>query len=97
MKEVKLGVSDMPLIRNSSTLVVAMVWKINVIENLYKLCYKEGFNGLNIAYLGGEWVRIEFKKQAMCSNFKQYKVMQSLFKEIIPVKETLFLILESFG
>lgn len=53
-KQMKLGVSDMLMIPDSSTLVICKVRDISVIENLYKRCYNEGFNGLNIAYLGGE-------------------------------------------
>lgn len=84
-KELKLGVLDMLMIPDTSTLVIAKVYDINVTEKLYKLCYNEGYNGLNVVYPGRVLVSIEFKTQSTCINFKQCKEMKKLFKEILPI------------
>lgn len=62
---------DMLVIADSSTILQGKMCDIKIMEKIYVLCYKEGFNGINIAYLGGDWVWTEFKKCNSCSKFKQ--------------------------
>lgn len=83
----KLQDFDLLVIHDAATIVVGKVRDINVIENLYKVCHKEGFHDLNIAYLGGDWVWIEFKKQITRIKFKQCTSLQEYFSELKPLQK----------
>lgn len=40
-----------------------------LLPNMYTVCAKEGFKCLEINYIGGMWVWIEFKTQRACKKF----------------------------
>ena len=84
-KEFNLLEQDLLVVPDSSTIILGKVRDINSIDNLYHICYKEGFNDLHIAYMGGDWVWIEFKKQNTCLKFKQHDATKTYFVDLKPV------------
>lgn len=79
---------DFISINDVTRIVLADVKDILCMSDLYKLCKVHGFNRLEIQYVGGSWVWIEFDTTEACSSLKKHEGIKSVFKEVKPVSKT---------
>ena len=71
--------NDMISIPDSATIVLGKVKNLSIIENLSALIMKEGFRNVDITYVGGSWVWIEFDNRNACTRFKHREDLLKLF------------------
>nr|GEZ73472.1 RNA-directed DNA polymerase, eukaryota [Tanacetum cinerariifolium] len=63
---------------------MSKVKEVSAIPNLRIILTKEGFQPVNISYLGGLWVLIEFDSSDSIENFCNHKGVRSWFESIKP-------------
>lgn len=54
--KVSLEVQDLLVILDSSCVVVGCIRDVQLLPNLYSVCAKEGFKGMEINYIKSMWV-----------------------------------------
>ncbi|PWA35424.1 RNA-directed DNA polymerase, eukaryota [Artemisia annua] len=87
MPEVSLDKNDMISITDAGTIVLGKVKDLSLIENIYSVCHKEGFSNVDINYIGGSWVWIEFNNRNACIRFKKHEGLASYFHSLAPVSK----------
>ncbi|PWA46118.1 RNA-directed DNA polymerase, eukaryota [Artemisia annua] len=84
-KVVYLEQSDMSSITDEGTILLGKVRELSLIENIQVVCTKEGFHNVDVNYLGGSWVWMDFDNRKACSRFKQHEDMQFYFTKLCPL------------
>ncbi|KAL4576083.1 hypothetical protein LXL04_012171 [Taraxacum kok-saghyz] len=74
--------ADLLSIPDASTIVLAKVKDPNIINCLNVVLDKEGFKNVDITYMGGSWLWIEFDNRKACTRFKQCDVLKTYFLEL---------------
>ncbi|PWA78420.1 nucleotide-binding alpha-beta plait domain-containing protein [Artemisia annua] len=87
LQDVLIEKSDMVSITDAGTIVMGKVRDLNLIENLRQVCHKEGFANVEIKYIGGFWVWIEFNNRKASIRFKQHSTIATYFHSLIPVSK----------
>ncbi|CAH1446166.1 unnamed protein product [Lactuca virosa] len=65
--------------------VFCQVRSVRLIPKLLVLLKEEGFHDLQIKYLGGDWVYVEFDSDLVCSKFKKSSSIHAFFSNFRPV------------
>ncbi|CAH1419764.1 unnamed protein product [Lactuca virosa] len=53
------------------TSIFGQVRNVRIIPNLFVLLREEGFNDIQVRYVGGDWVYVAFESEVACSKFKK--------------------------
>ncbi|CAH1426155.1 unnamed protein product [Lactuca virosa] len=65
--------------------VFCQIRSVRLIPKLLVLLKEEGFHDLQIKYLGGDWVYVEFDSDLLCSKFKKASSVHAYFSNFRPV------------
>nr|GFC17533.1 RNA-directed DNA polymerase, eukaryota [Tanacetum cinerariifolium] len=84
-KVVYLEQSDMSSITDEGTILLGKVRDLSLIENIQVVRAKEGFHNVDVNYLRGSWVWMDFDNRNACLRFKQREDMQLYFTELCPL------------
>ena len=82
MKSVKVTANDLINVPDSATIVICKVKSLSFIENIHGVLAKEGFRNVDVNYIGGSWVWIEFDNRKACTRFKQRAELLQYFLEV---------------
>ncbi|GJX12855.1 RNA-directed DNA polymerase, eukaryota, reverse transcriptase zinc-binding domain protein [Tanacetum coccineum] len=85
IKCVKLGDCDLIKVKDTSTVALVKVKEVDTISNIYYVCRNEGFDDINIHYIGGLWVWIQFTYEKTCETFKANDSLKKLWSSIMNV------------
>ncbi|KAL4583477.1 hypothetical protein LXL04_008050 [Taraxacum kok-saghyz] len=81
-KLVKLSQREMIAIPDSATIVLGNVKDLGFIQNAERVLLKGGFQNVEVSYIGGSWIWIEFDNRKACTRFKQSEELLSYFREV---------------
>ncbi|CAH1421164.1 unnamed protein product [Lactuca virosa] len=87
-KIISLAAGDFMTIDDSTKIVLGKVKDASIIPQLYSLCSVEGFEEVEIKYVGGRWVWFQFMASTTCVLFKQHGGIKKYFYEVIPVSKS---------
>ncbi|KAL4573100.1 hypothetical protein LXL04_019893 [Taraxacum kok-saghyz] len=73
---------DMLSIPDSATIVLGKFVKLSLIDKIQEICLKEGFKGVEVTYIGGSWVWLEFNTRNACVRFKQCDLLKTYFSQL---------------
>ncbi|KAI3825671.1 hypothetical protein L1987_07222 [Smallanthus sonchifolius] len=68
--------------------LIVKVKDVHVMENLYSLCYKEGFYNVELQYMGGLWLMMSFDSILDRKWFEELVELVALFKDIRLVSDS---------
>ncbi|GJU45052.1 RNA-directed DNA polymerase, eukaryota [Tanacetum coccineum] len=86
-QSLSLGPAEMASITDAGTIVIGKVRELSLIENIYTVCKKKSFLNVDIKYIGGSWVWLEFDNKNVCNKFKQHDDMQYYFTTLNPLNK----------
>ena len=81
-EEVLITQRELLPISDSATIVLGKVKDLGFIENVSVVLKKEGFRRVEVTYIGGSWIWIEFDNRKACTRFKQRDDLKSYFTVI---------------
>ena len=81
-EEVLITQRELLPISDSATIVLGKVKDLGFIENVSVVLKKEGFRRVEVTYIGGSWIWIEFDNRNACTRFKQRDDLKSYFTAI---------------
>ncbi|GJU53677.1 RNA-directed DNA polymerase, eukaryota, reverse transcriptase zinc-binding domain protein [Tanacetum coccineum] len=62
--------------------IVGCVKDFETLPNIHNVCFREGFNGIQISDLGGYWVLLEFESFQSCEKFQKHNGINSWFSSL---------------
>ncbi|KAI3799749.1 hypothetical protein L1987_35051 [Smallanthus sonchifolius] len=80
-KIVVLDKKYLKVIKDHANVVLGCVNDVQSMANLFRVCKQEGFMDVEIVYVGGKWVWMEFQSSMTSSKFKRYEGIKYLFME----------------
>ncbi|KAI3769750.1 hypothetical protein L6452_00863 [Arctium lappa] len=75
---------DGPILSEFPLALVGSVKDLQTITNIRCLCKSEGFNGVDVKYIGGLWVMMKFGSISARDKFIAHEGVKSWFKELKP-------------
>ncbi|KAI3811149.1 hypothetical protein L1987_20866 [Smallanthus sonchifolius] len=91
LREVHIGVEDMFVLQDEKCCIMGNVFDIQCIENLRDLWEKEGFNEIELRYMGGKWVLLIFPYVEVMKSLCACEDLKVLFTCLKPIDKIFIL------
>nr|GEV66188.1 RNA-directed DNA polymerase, eukaryota, reverse transcriptase zinc-binding domain protein [Tanacetum cinerariifolium] len=74
--------------KDMSCLLMGKIKDINALSNLYVILANEGFEQVNLTYIGGVWVLIDTSSTSSKEKISKHVRVASWFKELLPASDS---------